>query len=161
MKVGYWPTPPGEHWRATGSLLSTAPLPGSDMAGDNKMKASIAIALTALLLTSCSVYMAADKKGTDMETLAACQTKTCLVANGAEPLDVKGLPPDTEAYKVLKPTGSAGRAVMHGLLDIATLGLWEAAGTPIEGHYDKTKYYAIRVTYEPGTEKVKQIALAQ
>jgi len=50
---------------------------------------------------------------------------------------------------------------MHGLLDVATLGIGEVAGTPIESSYDKEKYYAIRVTYETGTENFKQIALAQ
>ncbi|HYA76272.1 MAG TPA: hypothetical protein VED83_05120 [Burkholderiaceae bacterium] len=60
-----------------------------------------------------------------------------------------------------KAQGSTGRAVMHGLLDVATLGIWEVAGTPIESSYDKEKYYAIRVTYETGTENFKQIALAQ
>jgi hypothetical protein len=50
---------------------------------------------------------------------------------------------------------------MHGLLDVATLGIWEVAGTPMEGAYDKDKYYAIRVTYEPGTEDIKEITLAK
>jgi len=104
--------------------------------------------------------MASSKKGTDFEDLAACKTKTCILANGADPLQVQGLPPDTEAFKVLKAQGSYGRAFMHGLLDVATIGLWEVAGTPIEGSFDRNKYYAIRVTFEPGTENIKEIAVA-
>lgn len=114
-----------------------------------------------ILLSGCSVYMAASKKGTNLEDLSKCKTRACLIVHGAEPLQVSGLPPNTEAFKVLKPHGSTGRAVMHGLLDVATLGIWEVAGTPIEAAYDRNKYYAIRVTYEPGTENIKQIALAR
>jgi hypothetical protein len=76
-------------------------------------------------------------------------------------MKVSGLSENTEAFKILKPQGSTGRAVMHGLLDVATLGIWEVAGTPMEGAYDKDKYYAIRVTYEPGTEDIKEITLAK
>ena len=119
------------------------------------------VVCAAILVSGCSVYMAASKKGTDFEKVSSCKTKTCLVANDAEPLQVSGLPPDTEAFKVLKAQGSTGRAVMHGLLDVAPLGIWEVAGTPIEGAYDRDKYYGIRVTYEPGTENIKQISLAQ
>lgn len=104
--------------------------------------------------------MAASKGGTDFEDLSSCKTRSCLIANGAEPMEVKGMEKNTEAFKVLRAHGSTGRAVMHGLLDVATLGIWEVAGTPIEGAYDKKKYYAIRVTYDPGTENIKEIALA-
>ena len=116
--------------------------------------------LTAMALTGCSVYMASSKKGTEFEDIHACKTKTCLMASGAEPLQIQGLPADTEAFKVLRAQGSYGRAFMHGLLDVATIGLWEIAGTPIEGAFDHNKYYAIRVTFESGTENIKQIALA-
>ena len=115
----------------------------------------------AVFISGCSVYMAASKKGTDFEDLSVCKTKTCLVATGAEPLQVSGLPANTEAFKVLKAQGSTGRAVMHGLLDLSTLGIWEIAGTPIEGAYDKDKYYGILVKYELGTENIKQISLAK
>ena len=127
------------------------------------MKRNIATYAVAasLLLSGCSVYMASSKKGAEFDDLAACKTKTCLLAKGAEQLQIQGLPADTDAYKVLKPQGSYGRAFMHGLLDVATIGLWEIAGTPIEGAFDHTKYYAIRVTYEAGTENIKQIALAE
>lgn len=128
------------------------------------MKALNAIVVCVAILVSvsgCSVYMAASKKGANFEDLSRCKTKTCLVSDGAEPLQVSNLPPNTEAFKVLKAQGSTGRAVMHGILDVATLGIWEVAGTPMEGAYDRNKYYGIRVTYEPGTENIKQISLAQ
>ena len=125
------------------------------------MRKLVALVLfTSMGLGGCSVYMASTKKGTDFEDLVACKTKTCLLAHGAEPLQVQGLPPDTEAFKVLKSQGSYGRAFMHGLLDVATIGLWEVAGTPIEGSFDRNRYYAIRVRFELGSENVSQIAIA-
>jgi len=36
----------------------------------------------------------------------------------------------------------AGRAVLHGAADVVTLGLWEAVGTPVEGHFSGTKISA-------------------
>ncbi len=36
---------------------------------------------------------------------------------------------------------------MHGLLDVATLGVWEVAGTPIEATKDK-KYVTVTATYK-------------
>lgn len=126
------------------------------------MKIRLVLApLLAGLIGGCSVYMAAKTEGTDFNDLADCKTKTCLIAKGAEPLQITTLPPDTEAYKVLKAHGSIARAVMHGVLDVATFGVWEVAGTPIEGSFDKNKYYAIRVSYAAGTENIQQISLAQ
>ncbi|MFH1217811.1 MAG: hypothetical protein V1706_15050 [Pseudomonadota bacterium] len=104
--------------------------------------------------------MASSKKGVEFDQLSSCKTKSCLISKGAETLQVSGLPENCEAYKILKPQGSTGRAVMHGLLDLATLGIWEVAGTPMEGSYNKDEYYAIRVTYEPNSENIKEIALA-
>lgn len=78
-----------------------------------KLFISIALAVS-LGLTGCSVYMAASKKGTSFEDLSSCKTRAALIADGAAPLEVAGLPPNTEAFKALKPHGSTGRAVMHG-----------------------------------------------
>ena len=41
---------------------------------------------------------------------------------------------------------SAGRAIGHGVMDVLTLGLWEVAGTPIEGMQGEKKRLA--VTYD-------------
>jgi hypothetical protein len=54
----------------------------------------------------------------------------------------------TETYKVLLKQGSAGRAVLHGLADIATLGVWEVAGTPIEGSAGKGKYLIVTAQFD-------------
>lgn len=49
----------------------------------------------------------------------------------------------------------AGRAILHGAADVATLGLWEAVGTPIEG-YAKGTEVSVEVTYD-AAEKVATI----
>ena len=125
------------------------------------MKKLVCALILPVYLSGCSVYMSAKKEGTDFEDLAHCKSKTCLLAGGVERMNIDSVAPDTEVYKVLKAHGSIARAVMHGVLDVATLGVWEVAGTPMEGAFDKNKYYAIRVTYEHGTENIKEIALAQ
>lgn len=48
---------------------------------------------------------------------------------------------------------SAGRAAVHGLLDIATLGGWELIGTPVEAFQgDK---YRISITYDADDKVIK------
>ncbi|WP_375358747.1 hypothetical protein [Candidatus Tisiphia endosymbiont of Neophilaenus lineatus] len=40
------------------------------------------------------------------------------------------------------------RAVGHGVLDVMTLGVWEVAGTPVEGAISNNRgYITARVTY--------------
>jgi hypothetical protein len=49
---------------------------------------------------------------------------------------------------------SAGRAIGHGVMDVLTLGLWEVAGTPIEGiQGEKRKIF---ITYD-SNDHVKSI----
>jgi len=119
--------------------------------------------LSVLILSSCSVFMAAKKEGASIEELSQCKTRTCLLSKGAIPVDSKkgedGLLIE-ESYQVQKPKGSAARAAMHGLLDVATLGIWEVAGTPIEGSMGKKEMYSIKVYYENG-ENIKKVELAQ
>lgn len=98
----------------------------------------LTVARLSFLIGGCSVYMAGKKEGTELSEILKCQTTICLEANGAE--FIKDGEDNVQYYKLRKPTGSTGRACMHGTLDLFTLGIWEAAGTPIEGHYDKEKY---------------------
>lgn len=115
------------------------------------MKKTLTILLL-LTLPGCSVFMAADKKGTNAEDLFACSTRSCLISKGATPI---GKPAKlVETFKIQKPTGSTSRAVLHGTMDVLTLGVWEVAGTPIEGSMNKEEYYAISVTYKSDGETI-------
>jgi hypothetical protein len=104
---------------------------------------TVKLIILAALLSSCSVYMAAEKKGVELETLMACSNRACFMGLRDTEL-VESRPWDDGGEQVifrsLKPQGSTGRAVMHGLLDVATLGIWEVAGTPIEGNYNDEEF---------------------
>ena len=110
-----------------------------------------ALLLSAPLLSGCSVGMAVS--GQEDPNLAVCKA-------GSTRLDIErelGAPRDTAfledgslecvyEYEVGNEP-STGRAVLHGGMDILTLGLWEVVGTPIEASQG-TKY-EMTVVYGP------------
>lgn len=53
---------------------------------------------------------------------------------------------------------SAGRAIAHGAMDVLTLGLWEIAGTPIEG-FKGTKR-RIQIVYGPDNKIINVLSAA-
>lgn len=112
-----------------------------------------------LVLTACSVVMAAKGGGVNPKELSKCQTRACLIATGATPIDSenKNGKRQSETFKASMPTGSAARSAMHGLLDIGTLGIWEAAGTPIEGVKGKKSRYVIVAQYAADGNTIKHI----
>ncbi len=122
--------------------------------------------LLLLLLTSlsaCSVYMASKKEGVDVADVSACKTRGCVHASGATLVSTDPVVGDEliETYKVRKATGSAGRALMHGVLDVATIGLWEVVGTPIEGSMNKEEHVGLKVVSNKDSGEVKRIELLQ
>ena len=128
-----------------------------------KGKISFLILCCIFLFSSCSVYMASKKEGISIEKLCQCKTRSCILSKGAIPFDNIKDENGTllsESYNVQKPTGSTGRAVMHGVLDVFTIGLWEVAGTPIEGTKGEKKMYPIRVYYKDG-ENIETVELIQ
>jgi hypothetical protein len=110
------------------------------------------LAITSLIILSgCSVAMASKTKGVTLETSQACKSRSCFLALR----DVKVMTSTpgsdgtlTETYKVLLKKGSAGRAVMHGIFDVFTAGLWEVAATPIEGSATKDKFVIITALFD-------------
>lgn len=117
-----------------------------------------------LCLTSCSVFMAANKKGTSIDQLTECKTRSCLITKGAVSLNSKKNKNGSlaeETFQVRKPTGSASRAVMHGALDVATFGIWEVAGTPMEGVMGQNEMYLVKVLYKDDGEEIRAIQLGQ
>jgi hypothetical protein len=130
----------------------------------NKICSVIVVMIGALLLTSCSVFMAANHKGEDMTKLSTCKTKECLIAKGATVIsskkDKNGYLTE-EVYQIRKPTGSTPRALMHGLLDISTLGIWEVVGTPMELVLNKKEMCIFKVIYKNKGEEIQAVQLAQ
>lgn len=106
--------------------------------------------LLASLLPSCSVVMASNKSGIEIDMLQSAWSRTQLIAMGAEPMISEKNQEGqlVETYKVQRERGSIARAFMHGTLDLFTLFLWEMAGTPIESSLDEIKYYCVKVTFD-------------
>ena len=124
-----------------------------------KQRALVIITLALFLIVGCSVHMAAKKEGTAVEEVMECKTESCLLAKGCELLDSSRTKEGdlVNTYKFLQKRGSAGRAVMHGVLDVMTLGLWEVAGTPMEGSKEK-QYTTIKVLLDE-EKNIKKIEL--
>ncbi|MES2684374.1 MAG: hypothetical protein V4650_12725 [Pseudomonadota bacterium] len=129
------------------------------------MRASLRLCLLlalSLSLTGCAVSRAANKEGVDIDDVLACQTRTCLVARGAEPLPgLKFDEANIGAYRVRKATGSTLRAVAHGILDLTTFGLWEIIGTPLEGALNRTQYYGLKVAFAADGETISRMQVAE
>ena len=105
-----------------------------------------------LSLSACSVYKAASNEGISASDIKKCTTRACFLGHGMEIIDKQTDEEGrvTEIYRAVarKSGGNYVRAAGHGLLDVATLGLWEVAGTPIEGAMSNNRgYITAKVTY--------------
>lgn len=110
--------------------------------------AKLGLLITAILSTSCSVAMAARKEGVSIDKVQGARTRGQLLACGANVLSSERMPTGelVEVYQFQKERGSAVRALMHGVLDVSTCGLWEVIGTPIEA-CDGKQYFTLRAYY--------------
>ncbi len=132
------------------------------MINNNNNIVSLLIVFVLIIITSsCSVRMAAKKEGISPKEVQYCKTRACLLAKGGELVSKKKNKNNEliEFYRFKKETGSTSRAVMHGVLDVATLGLWEIAGTSIEGNKAKKGFFVVKVYYEKDGEHIKKIEL--
>lgn len=119
----------------------------------NKTKTTtqfLAIIAAASFSAGCSVKMAPTHKGLDTSEILACQNESCILAlKDTEVLSTEEMELGKEVtYRSLRKSGSTSRAVMHGLLDVATIGVWEFAGTPIEHNKTDQRFYVYRVNYD-------------
>lgn len=107
------------------------------------------ILICSSLLPSCSVMMAARCEGVSITQVQANRTRCDMLASGARVLESERDDDGylVEIYRFQKERGSTVRAVMHGVLDVSTMGLWEVVGTPIEAYSDVPEYFLIRVFY--------------
>jgi hypothetical protein len=107
------------------------------------------IGLLLCLSTSCSVIMAAKKEGHSVSKVQSCRTRGQMVALASAIVSSERLPSGelVEVYQILKERGSAARALMHGVLDVGTCGLWEVVGTPMEACINEKEYFTIKVFY--------------
>jgi len=125
------------------------------------MKRSISIALMCLMLplvavstTGCAVKQAMDQPDKkDVSVLAEGTPRYRVIGELGKPVDSKilenGNKVDVYSFTQGYSKGTkAARAFGHGVMDVATLGLWEVIGSPAEAiasgnkvivrvHYDK------------------------
>jgi hypothetical protein len=115
------------------------------------MKKQLILVASILLLTGCSVYKASDLQGATVEDPTKCTNKDCFLGLGAQALENKTNADGTTdvVYKVKRKNGNAGRAIMYGVADLFTLGLWEIVGTPLEGYVSDNDSIVFKVTYAP------------
>ena len=108
------------------------------MTGEEKLDQLKMFAISSvLLLSSCAVYKAAQNDGVAPSDIRSCATKMCFLAHGMSRVESHKEKNGhyVEIYTAVARKSGLNyvRAAGHGVLDVATLGLWEVAGTPVEG----------------------------
>lgn len=103
-------------------------------------------------LGGCSAYMAANQPGQkDFSVFKSGTPRAKVIAEFGAPMHTEQTPQGKhDIFKFVQGYHGAvraGRAVVHGAASVATLGLWEVIGTPIEGHMNGTEL-SVRVTYD-------------
>ena len=120
---------------------------------------SLAMALSLLTVSACSVYKAAtqpEKK--NLSVLSQGTPRSYVIAELGAPTwsgQTNGEEVDIFSFKQGYSKGAkVGRAFFHGAADVVTAGLWEVVATPIETIADGTDM-KVEVTYnEEGTIKM-------
>jgi len=130
---------------------------------------AMTIALTAStfmpLLSSCSVVMAARQPSKkDLGLLAPGTERDLVIAEFGAPVTSEPMPDGgrKEIYTFIQgySTGAkVSRAVFHSAADVLSLGLWEAAGTPIEATFDGKKI-TVRVIFDHNDRIVSEETVA-
>ena len=109
-----------------------------------------AVLLLAGSLAGCSVGMAlAGDETPDLSVVKIGAIKDDVEVHLGEPSKISELPKGAKeaAYKFeVGNDPDALRAVGHGALDVASLGLWEIVGTPIEASTGKER--ELTITYD-------------
>ncbi len=123
----------------------------------------LVLAMTVLETSGCAVYMAANQPAKkDVTVLKAGSPRSTVIAELGAPVHTServGLKVDVYNF-VQGYTGveRGARAVLHGAADVATFGLWEIVGTPIEGAVNGTKV-SVEVSYDKEDRVVKVVPI--
>ena len=111
-------------------------------------------------LQGCSVGMAmSGKKQPELGAIRVGATRGEIELQLGSPVEIReehGQRMDVYEYEIGNEP-SAGRAIGHGIMDVLTLGLWEAVGTPIEGVQGEKK--RLLITYDENDYVTKVGAL--
>lgn len=124
----------------------------------------VVLLLMPFIATGCSVGMAMSGKETkDTSVLAVGVSRDTVIARLGPPqttvTDSDGTLVDSwDVVKGNQP--SAGRAVFHGAMDVLTIGLWEAVGTPVELVAGQEKHTIYTVRYGADS-KIKNMSVSE
>lgn len=111
------------------------------------------LVVAGMLMSSCSVIMAANQPGRkDLAVLTEGSSQPLVQAALGKPAwsgkNEQGL--DVEVFQFVQgysADAKAARTVWHLGADVFSIGLWELIGTPIESSYSGTRMNAV-VTYD-------------
>ncbi|MBZ0159801.1 hypothetical protein [Candidatus Methylomirabilis sp.] len=123
----------------------------------------VALVVAGMLLSSCSIFMAATQPGPkDLAVLTEGTSRPQVAAALGTPAwagkNDQGL--DVEVFQFVQGYSGgvkAARTTWHLAADVFSIGLWELIGTPIESSYSGTKMNAV-VIYDEH-QKVKSVRL--
>jgi len=110
--------------------------------------------------TGCAVVMATQQPPRkNLALLAPGTDRDLVIAEFGVPISSEKLPDGTkkEIFNFVQgysKSAKASRALFHGVADVFTIGIWEAVGTPIEGHFDG-KRVSVRVIFD-ADNKIKE-----
>ena len=115
------------------------------------------IGLLMAAMTACAgpaSRKASKQSGATEKEIGKCETRSCFVGlldYGGEILLSRQQPDGSleEIYQVQRRKGSTIRSFTHGVLSVATLGIWNIVGSPIEGFMSSTDFIVFRVDYDP------------
>jgi hypothetical protein len=106
-----------------------------------KVKQATVVIFSLFFFSGCSVYMAANQPSAKNVDLFKVGTpRGLLLAEFGLPIVAEVR--DEKKYEIYKFTegysngAKAGRAMLHGVGDVLTLGLWEVVATPTEIAFD-------------------------
>ena len=110
------------------------------------------VAVCCLVMSGCSVYMAANQpEQKNISVVAQGIPRSAVIAELGAPLHSEQSPDSrTDIFKFHEGSSmgaKVGRAVFHTVADVFTIGLWEVVGTPTEALI-KGDQVIVTVTYD-------------
>ncbi len=119
--------------------------------------------VVAIFVSGCSAYMAANQPPPkNFAVLKQGTQRSLVIAELGTPVHSEtGTTGKKDIYKFTHGYHGAvraGRAVAHGAASVATLGLWEVIGTPIEGYANGTEL-SVEVRYDANDQVAQVIPL--
>lgn len=116
------------------------------------MNRNLGILFCIFVLSGCSVYRAAQNDGVSVSDVKRCDTKVCFISYGMKMIEhhTEKNGQYVELYRAIARKSGLNyvRSAGHAALDVATIGLWEIAATPIEGALSNNRGYVVaKVTY--------------